>query len=50
VVAQERDEKVGRPVLEDKPQREADATLKQLVTQFANAKAAVGVRSAEAFS
>jgi len=50
VVAQKRDEKVGGPVLEDKTQREAGAALKQFVTQFANAKAAVDVRSTEAFS
>jgi hypothetical protein len=37
-------------VLEDETQREAGAALKQLVPQFANAKAAVGMRSAEAFS
>lgn len=50
MVAQERDEKVRRPILEDKTQCEAAATLKQFVAQFADAEAAVDMRTAEAFA
>ena len=50
MVAQECDEKIRGSVLEDKTQSESGPSLKQLVAEFANANAAVGVWAAEAFN
>jgi len=50
VVAQERNEKIGGSVLEDKTQCNAAAALEQFVSQFANAEAAVNVWPPKTFN
>ncbi len=49
VVAQERDGQIGWTILEDKAPGKPGTTLEQLAAQFADAEAAVRVRSAKAF-
>ncbi len=47
--AQKRDKKIGAPVLEDKTRRQATATFKEPVPQFADGEPAVDVGLAEDF-
>jgi hypothetical protein len=49
VVAQERDEEVGRTVQEDEAQRQAGAAFEQLTAQLTDSKPTVDVGLAEDF-
>jgi hypothetical protein len=49
MIAQKRDKEIGRPVLEDKTQRQAAATFKKILAQFADGQSAVNVGMAEDF-
>ncbi|MGC9996923.1 MAG: hypothetical protein ABSE79_16520 [Terriglobia bacterium] len=47
MIAQERDEQVGRPVLKVEAQRSIATALENLVAQFTNPQAAVQMRAAK---
>jgi hypothetical protein len=47
MIAQERDEQVGRPVLKDEAQRSIATALENLVAQFTNPQATVQMRAAK---
>jgi hypothetical protein len=49
VISQERDKKIGGPVLEDKTPGQAAAAFKKVVPQFTDGKPAVAVGLTEAF-
>lgn len=50
VIAQERHEQIGWPVLKYKPQRYGSATLKEATAKFSNSKSAMYMRLAKTFS